>query len=86
MVELKLPIRLGKKPVKQLPMGFALEIMSKVKEEIDRLLRNKFIRTAKYAEWLTNIVHVIKKNGILRVSIYFRHINNIWPKLQVSPT
>ncbi|KAK2456506.1 hypothetical protein QL285_003866 [Trifolium repens] len=47
MVELKLPIKAGKKPVKQLPRRFAPEIMSKIKEEIERLLKSKFIRAAR---------------------------------------
>jgi len=65
MVELKLPIRTGKKPVKQIPKRFAPQILSKIKEEIERLLKSKFIRTARYVDWLANIVPVIKKNGIL---------------------
>ncbi|WJX12139.1 hypothetical protein P8452_02668 [Trifolium repens] len=56
------------------------EIMSKIKEEIERLLRSKFIRTARYVEWLANIVPVIKKNGSLRVCIDFRDLNNATPK------
>jgi hypothetical protein len=51
MVELRLPIKAGKKPVKQLPWRFAPEIMSKIKEEIERLLRSKFIRTARRFSW-----------------------------------
>lgn len=39
LVELKLPIKPGKKPIKQIPRSFAPEIMSKIKEEIERLLR-----------------------------------------------
>ncbi|WJX67181.1 hypothetical protein P8452_51673 [Trifolium repens] len=80
MVELKLPIKAGKKPVKQLPRRFAPEIMSKIKEEIERLLKSKFIRAARYVEWLANIVPVIKKNGTLRVCIDFRDLNNATPK------
>ncbi|KAK2354765.1 hypothetical protein QL285_092243 [Trifolium repens] len=80
MVELRLPIKAGKKPVKQLPKRFAPEIMFKIKEEIERLLRSKFIRTARYVEWLANIVPVIKKNGTLRVCIDFRDLNNATPK------
>ena len=41
MVELRLPIRPDKKPVKQLPRRFAPQIMSKIKEEIERLLKSK---------------------------------------------
>ncbi|KAK2389329.1 hypothetical protein QL285_062925 [Trifolium repens] len=80
MVELKLPIKAGKRPVKQLPRRFAPEIMSKIKEEIERLLKSKFIRTARYVEWLANIVPVIKKNGTLRVCIDFRDLNSATPK------
>ncbi|KAK2407622.1 hypothetical protein QL285_043225 [Trifolium repens] len=80
MVELKLPIKVGKKLVKQLPRRFAPEIMSKIKEEIERLLKSKFIRTARYVELLANIVPVIKKNGTLRVCVDFRDLNNATPK------
>ncbi|XP_057443417.1 uncharacterized protein LOC130735451 [Lotus japonicus] len=47
LVELKLPIRLGRKPVKQAPRRFAPEVFSKIKEEVERLLGAKFIRTAR---------------------------------------
>ena len=54
--------------------------MSKIKEEIERLLKSKFIRTARYVEWLANIVPVIKENGKLRVYIDFRDLNATTPK------
>lgn len=66
--------------MKLLPRRFALEIMTKIKEEIERLLISKFIRTARCVEWLANIVPVIKKNGTLRVCIDFRDLNNVTPK------
>jgi hypothetical protein len=49
--------------------------MAKIKAEIERLLKSKFIQTEKYVEWLANIVQVIKKNGSLRVCIDFRDLN-----------
>ncbi|WJX16101.1 hypothetical protein P8452_06177 [Trifolium repens] len=52
LVEHELPVRPDKKPVKQLPRRFAPEIMSKIKEEIERLLRSKFIRTARRFPWV----------------------------------
>lgn len=39
-----------------------------------------FIRTAKYIDWLANIVPVVKKNGTLRVCIDFRDLNQATPK------
>ncbi|XP_045798024.1 uncharacterized protein LOC123892265 [Trifolium pratense] len=84
LVEHRLPLRPDKKPVKQLPRRFAPEIMTKIKAEIERLLKCKFIRTARYVEWLANIVPVIKKNGSLRVCIDFRDLNNATPKDEYS--
>jgi hypothetical protein len=80
MVEHRLPLKPGKKPIKQLPRRFNPEILSKIKSEIERLLKSKFIRTTRYVEWLANIVPVIKKNGSLRVCIDFRDLNNATPK------
>ena len=80
LVELKLPIKDGKKPIKQSPRRFAPEILSKIKEEVERLLRCKFIRTTRYVEWIANIVPVIKKNISLRVCIDFRDLNSATPK------
>jgi len=80
VVELKLPIRPDKKPVKQTPRRFAPQIQPKIKEEIERLLKSGFIRTARYVAWLANIVSVVKKNGTLRVCIDFRDLNLATPK------
>ena len=66
--------------MKQTPRRFAPQIQSKIKEEIERLLKCGFIRTARYADWLDNIVPVVKKNGTLRVYIDFRYLNLATPK------
>ncbi|XP_045817238.1 uncharacterized protein LOC123910200 [Trifolium pratense] len=52
LVEHRLPLRPDKKPVKQLPRRFAPEIMTKIKAEIERLLKCKFIRTTRRFPWL----------------------------------
>lgn len=67
-MEFKATDKAGKNSIKQLPRQFAPEVMSKLKEEIKRLLKSKFIRTSRYVEWLANIVLVIKKNGTFKVS------------------
>ena len=38
-------------------------------------MKAKFIRPTGYVQWLTNIVHVMKKNGKLRVYVDFRDLN-----------
>jgi len=80
MVKLKLPIQPDKKPLKQLPRRFPPQIMLNIKDEIERLLKSKFIRTTRYIEWLANIFPVIKKNGTLRVCIDFRDLNSTTSK------
>jgi len=61
VVELKLPIKPDQKPVKQTLRRFAPQIQSKIKEEIERLLKCGFIRTTRYVDWLASIVLVVKK-------------------------
>ena len=56
------------------------EVELKVKEEIKKLLKAKFIRPARYAQWLVNIVHIVKKNEKLSVCINFRDLNTATPK------
>ncbi|XP_050914124.1 uncharacterized protein LOC127128795 [Lathyrus oleraceus] len=54
--------------------------MEKIKAEIERPLKSKFIQTVRYVEWLANTVPIIKKNGSLRVCIDFRDLNAATPK------
>ena len=51
-----------------------------MKEEIEKLLKAKFTRPTRYMQWLANIVPVMKKNGKLRVCVYFRDLNAATPK------
>ncbi|CAL2247192.1 unnamed protein product [Prunus armeniaca] len=41
---------------------------------------SSFIRTARYIEWLANIVPVLKKTGALRVCTDYRNLNLATPK------
>jgi hypothetical protein len=80
LVEHKLPIKAGFEPYQQAPRRMAPNIILKVKEEIERLVAANFIRPARYVEWLSNIVPVMKKNGKLRICVDFRNLNNATPK------
>jgi hypothetical protein len=51
------------------------EVLPDIKTEITRLLEAKFIRQCRYAEWISNVVPVYKKNGKLRACIDFRNLN-----------
>lgn len=80
IAEHKLPIKEGYRPYKQPMRRMSREVEKLVAEEIDRLKKAGFIRTATYVEWLSNIVPVKKKNGKIRVCIDFRNLNTATPK------
>ncbi|GKV01725.1 hypothetical protein SLEP1_g14266 [Rubroshorea leprosula] len=80
LVEHKLPIAEGFRPYKQPPRRMSAKVTLKVKEEIERLVKAGFIRTCRYADWLSNVVPVLKKNGKLRVCVDFRNLNLDTPK------
>jgi hypothetical protein len=61
LVEHKLTIKPGFKPYKQPRRNFNPDIYDRVKEEINQLLDAKFIRSCRYADWISNIVLVEKK-------------------------
>ena len=63
LVEHRLPIKQGYKPYKQPPRRMTPELTLKVKEEVEKLLSAGFIRPVRYAEWISNIVPVVNKNG-----------------------
>lgn len=80
LVEHRFHLKRGMKPVMQTPRRFTPEVIQKIKAEIQRFFEAKFIRTVRYAEWISNIVTIVKKNGSLRVCIDFRNLNAVTPK------
>ncbi|KAK1661321.1 hypothetical protein QYE76_049480 [Lolium multiflorum] len=56
------------------------EILEEVKKEIEKMLNAGFIRPCRYAEWISNVVPVEKKDGRWRVAIDFRNLNSATPK------
>jgi hypothetical protein len=80
IVEHRLPIKPGFKPYKQPPRKiYKDEVLADVKKEVERLIDANFILPCRYAEWISNIVPVYKKNGNMRVSIDFRDLNRATP-------
>lgn len=51
------------KPVRQKRRPMTLERYAALKEEVDKLLKNEFIRETYYLVWVANPVLVKKKNG-----------------------
>ncbi|XP_075496384.1 uncharacterized protein LOC142533477 [Primulina tabacum] len=80
LVEHRLPLKEGFKPFQQPSRRMSKEVELKVKEEVEKLLKAKFIKPIRYTEWLSNIVPVMKKNGKVRICIDFRDLNCATPK------
>jgi hypothetical protein len=81
LVEHKLPIKPGFRLYNQAPRNFNPLLHSHIKEEIDKLLKAKFIQPCSYTEWVSNIVPVEKKNiDKIWVCVDFRNLNRATPK------
>jgi hypothetical protein len=61
LVEHRLPIKAGFRPLNQHARCYNPLMYDQIKEEIDRMLKANFIRPCRYAEWISNIVLVEKK-------------------------
>ena len=68
------------KPLKQKLRKMHPHIALLVKAELEKLISTNFIRTLAYASWISNIVPISKKNGIIRICIDFRDVNKACPK------
>ena len=67
-------------PVKQKRRTQGPERSTALKEEVDRLMENGFIRNSTYPNWVSNPVLVKKANGKWRVCIDFSDLNKACPK------
>ena len=79
IVEHHFPIKPGYRPHQQGSRWCNPKILPDIKAEITKLIEAKFIRQCRYAEWISNVVPVYKKNGKLRVCIDFRNISKATP-------
>jgi len=51
-----------------------------VKEELDKLLEARFIRSVETTEWVSHVVLTLKKNGKLRVCVNYKALNKVTKK------
>ena len=76
----KLKVDPNVKPVKQPPKKYHLDVEEKIKFELQKILKAKFIEEIKFPSWLTNIVLVKKKNDQIRFFVDLRDVNKAYPK------
>jgi hypothetical protein len=80
IVEHRLPLKLGFWPFQQRARQMKAEVLEEVKKEVEKMLEAGFIRTCRYAEWISSVVPVQKKDGRWRVCMDFRDLNRATPK------
>ena len=56
------------------------EVLEEVKKEVEKMLDAGFIKPCRYAEWISSVVPVQKKDGRWRVCVDFRDLNRATPK------
>jgi hypothetical protein len=56
------------------------EVLGEVKKEVEKMLEAGFIRPCRYAEWISSVMPVQKKDGRWRVCVDFRDLNRATPK------
>jgi hypothetical protein len=76
----KLNVDPNHRPVKQGRRTFTAERNQAVAEEVEKLLKDGFIREVDYLEWLANVVLVKKSNGKWRMCVDFTDLNKACPK------
>ncbi|XP_020410343.1 uncharacterized protein LOC109946540 [Prunus persica] len=77
----RLYFNLAIKPVAQKRRNFTPERVAIIEVEINKLLAAGFIEEVSYAEWLTNVVLVEKKDkGLWRVCVDYTDLNKACPK------
>jgi hypothetical protein len=80
LVDHRLPIKKGFKLYKQPARNYNSVLYDRIKEEVECLLEVGFVQTCMYAEWVSNIFLVEKKNtSKIRVCIYFQNLNRATP-------
>jgi hypothetical protein len=80
IVEHRLPLKKGFWPFQQRARQMRTEVLEEVKKEIVKMMEAGFIRPCRYAEWISSIVLVQKKDGRWRVCVDFWDLNRATPK------
>jgi hypothetical protein len=63
IVEHRLPLKKGFWPFQQRARQMRTEVLEEVKKEIEKIMEAGFIRSCRYAEWISSIVPAQKKDG-----------------------
>jgi hypothetical protein len=76
--EMKIPLRPDARPIKQRPYRLNPIYKQKVKDEIDRMLKDGIIESVKESEWISPMVVHDKKQGRgIKICVELRKSNDV---------
>ena len=76
----RLNVLIGDKGKIQKRRSFNPERYLAINEEVEKLITAKFVREAKFPNWVSNVVMVKKSNGKCRICIDYTDLNKACPK------
>jgi hypothetical protein len=59
--------------------------LSAIKLEVEKLLKALFVYPVALTDWVSNLVLVMKKQGMICVCVDYRDINKACPKIIIQP-
>ncbi|KAA3481966.1 gag/pol polyprotein [Gossypium australe] len=71
----RLPIREECMPVQQKLRRMRLDVLLKIKDEVEKQFNAGFLQVVKYSNWVANIVPVPKKDGKVQMCVDYRDLN-----------
>ena len=77
VIQHTIPIKEDAKPFKQKLRRINPLLLPLIEREVKKLFEEKIIVALRYSRWLVNVVPVRKKNGEIRICIYFRNLNKV---------
>jgi hypothetical protein len=78
MGEMKIPLKLDAKPVKQRPYRLNPKYKEKVKVELDRMLEARIIEPVEESEWISPMVVQDKKTKEIKICVDIRKLNDVY--------
>ena len=77
IIQHTIPIKPDKKPFRQKLKRINPMMLPIVEKEIKKLFNPKIIVTLRFSKWVTKLVPIRKKNGEIRLSVYFKNLNRV---------
>ena len=71
----RIPVKLECLPMRQALRRMKFEIILKIKEEVEKQLKDGFLTAIAYSDWGANIVRVPKKDGKVHTCVDYRDLN-----------